>query len=150
MQNSSGTALNLFLNNDTEKKQLHLLSTEGDFVYHKDKKEGKKKVFIPPTKHQNWLENYTSECSCSIVQIQRQFSLIRLYPSLWEVTWSFKRCQFVSFSGDCKKPMWHLPTALHFLTSEIFQIIVLELPTEISTHSSDLTSTATSSVNCGV
>lgn len=43
MQNSSGTALNLFLNNDTEKKQLHLLSTEGDFVYHKDKKEGKKK-----------------------------------------------------------------------------------------------------------
>lgn len=46
MQNSSGTALNLFVNNDTEEKQLHRVSMEVDFAYQRGKnKEGKKVLF---------------------------------------------------------------------------------------------------------
>lgn len=41
MQNSSGTALNLFVN-DTEEKQLHWVSMKGDFAYQREKnKRGK-------------------------------------------------------------------------------------------------------------
>lgn len=110
MQNSSGTALNLFVNNDTEKNATTLSFNESRLCLSKRKKKGGERSFC--STHYTW-ELIREAKVCVRLQMQRQFSLIWLYPSLWEVTWSFKRSQFVFFSGDCTKPMWHLPTALH-------------------------------------
>lgn len=108
MQNSSGTALNLFVNNDIEKNATTLSFNESRLCVSERKKKRGKEVFVPLT----W--GLISEAKiCVRLQMQRQFSLIWLYPSLWEVIWSFKRSQFVLFCGDCTKPTWHLPTALH-------------------------------------
>lgn len=38
MQNSSGAALNLFVNNDTEEKKLHWVLMKVNFAYQREKK----------------------------------------------------------------------------------------------------------------